>query len=320
MVVYFSIRFDHPIHMNMKSILLFAFGLIVGLAFGRLALVSSESDGPSAPYLAEAVETPGKEPSRDSHSAEVAALRTELSKAREEIALLRDGETAEIREREATEKNLFGALLSPEFLGSQMKAQQNTEIAARLNRLANSLGLSDEQRKSLRLVLAEDAERSREITAKAFEAMQSGEWGSLLEGGDSDLDDSAGLKDALGTWARKNLSDEQFDEFERIEERDRIARAEQSAQFAVTRLNRVAVLSEEQKDLVFQHYAAGALGMPEDAPALDEILTPAQMEAYEENQRQEEAMAEQSMRAMGLDPEVLSNQGGLSVQVLTVED
>ena len=124
----------------------------------------------------------------------------------------------------------------------------------------------------------------------------------------------------MRTWARDNLSDDQFEEFERIEERDQIAQAEQMASFAVSRLNRVAALSEEQKDLAFQHYAAEALGTPDQAPALDEILTPAQMAAYEENERQEEAMTENLMRAMGVDPDAFTDRDDVSIQIRTAVD
>lgn len=310
-------RLNHIIPMNSKSILLFAAGLVIGLGVSRLVSTSRESDDPPAPVAVEANPSAAAESSGAPGLAEMAALRTELTEAREEIARLRDVAASETPETEAAETNPLAAFMSPDILGPFMEAQSNTEIAATLNRLANSLGLSDEQRESLRNALAENAARSRELMTKSLEAMQSGDFSSLLDDGDFDLDGMAGSRDTMRNWARDNLSDDQFEEFERIEERDQIAQAEQTAQFAVSRLNRVAALSEEQKDLAFQHYAAGALGTPDQAPALDEILTPAQMAAYEENQRQEEAMSEDLMRAMGLDPGAFADQDGVSVQIRT---
>lgn len=313
-------RLYHITHMNSKSILLFAAGLVIGLGVGRLVSPTRESNDPPAPGAAEAMPSTASELLRAPGSAEVAALRTELTEAHEEIARLRDLTAAETPETEAAETNPLAAFMSPEFLGPFMEAQSNTEIAATLNRLANSLGLSDEQRESLRTVLAENSARELERIKESLAALQSGDFSSMLEEDDFDFGNGLGSRDAMRAWARDNLSDDQFEEFERIEERDQIAQAEQMASFAVSRLNRVAALSEEQKDLAFQHYAAEALGTPDQAPALDEILTPAQMAAYEENERQEEAMTENLMRAMGVDPDAFTDRDDVSIRIRTAVD
>ncbi len=313
-------RLNHIIHMNSKSILLFAAGLVIGLGAGWLVSPSRESNDSPTPVAAESMPSTASELLRAPGSSEVAALRTKLTEAREEIARLRDLTAAETPETEAAETNPLAAFMSPEFLGPFMEAQSNTEIAATLNRLANSLGLSDEQRESLRVALAEDAAGELERMTKSLAAMQSGDFSSLLEEDDFDFGNGLGSRDTMRIWARDNLSDDQFEEFERIEERDRIAQAEQMASFAVSRLNRVAMLSEEQKDLAFQHYASEALGTPDQAPALDDILTPAQMAAYEENERQEEAMSEEFMRAIGVDPDAFADRDDVSIQIRTVVD
>lgn len=174
-----------------------------------------------------------------------------------------------------------------DFVLQADRLQSRQESSARATELASRLGLTEAQREAVEKVLL----RKRQGRAALLEQMLSAPDGALDGSLAADV-----AEEESSSWFTGILSPEQAAEHDKWQEAERRSRAEAGALQSLAILTEALPdLSQEQKDQLYQHHLAkaggpsglapaflgfAAGGPRSEDPALAEILTPAQLEAW----------------------------------------